>query len=108
MSQIPLAPAHACVVKPYEHLHIPTQQFAPYDPTAALVYRYRQQVSVNLGSWFVLEDWMTPSLFSCASEPRQAEYDVATGWNGQAAHLMARHWDDWIKEEDFQWLASIG
>jgi glucan 1,3-beta-glucosidase len=107
MSQVPLA-AQACLVKPYDHLHLALPKFAPYDPAAALVYRYRQQTSVNMGSWFVLEDWMTPSMFACANDPKQAELDVALGWSGQAAHLLARHWDSFIKEEDFQWLASVG
>jgi hypothetical protein len=51
---------------------------------------------------------MSPSMFTCANEPKQAELDVAMGWNGQAEHLLTRHWDEWIKEEDFQWLASVG
>ncbi|KAI9634189.1 glycoside hydrolase [Dioszegia hungarica] len=106
--QVPLAAPHACLVKPYDHLHLALPKFAPYDPASALIYRYRQQTSVNLGSWFVLEDWMSPTMFTCAIEPKQAELDVAMGWNGQSSHLLARHWDEWIKEEDFQWLASVG
>lgn len=64
---------------------------------------------MNLGSWLVIEDWVNPALMGdCAREPRQSELDVALGWNGQAEHLLARHWDEWIKEEDFQWLSSVG
>lgn len=108
-SQVPLTPAHACLVKPYEHIHIATPAFPPFDNDAATFYRYRSQRSVNLGSWLVIEDWVNPALMGdCAREPRQSELDVALGWNGQAEHLLARHWDEWIKEEDFQWLSSVG
>jgi hypothetical protein len=51
------------------------------DPGLATIYRYRQQQGVNLGSWFLLESWMVPSLFACASAPAVAEFDVASGWN---------------------------
>lgn len=51
---------------------------------------------------------MTPSLFACASEPKKSELDVAKGWGGNASHVLARHWDEWIVEEDFKWLAEVG
>jgi hypothetical protein len=41
----------ACHVEPYDVPDIDDQTFAPFDQTEANVYRYRQQQSVNLGSW---------------------------------------------------------
>jgi len=76
--------------------------------TLSTIYRYRQQQSVNLGSLFVLESWMVPSLFVCAAQPAVSELDVANGWGGSARALLERHWDTWITEKDFQWMASIG
>lgn len=86
------------------------EPFADYDPTAALNYRYRQQQSVNLGSWFVQESWMNPTLFQCASGQAQSELDVASGYGGVAGAQSAleAHWDTWITESDFAYLASIG
>ncbi|WVR00081.1 hypothetical protein IAU59_007223 [Kwoniella sp. CBS 9459] len=102
--------ADACAVTPYAPAPVTLQPFAPYDASKALIYRYRQQQSVNLGSWFVQEQWMNPSLFTCASGNKQAEFDVANGWGSvdNARQVLERHWDEWITESDFQYLASIG
>lgn len=40
-----------CNVEPYDALPLGDQTFPPFDQTKANVYRYRQQQSVNLGSW---------------------------------------------------------
>lgn len=40
-----------CHVEPYNAPQIMQQTFPPFDPETAYVYRYRQQQSVNLGSW---------------------------------------------------------
>ncbi|WWC64720.1 uncharacterized protein I303_107331 [Kwoniella dejecticola CBS 10117] len=101
----------ACSITPYTPpTPVILEPFAPYDANKALVYRYRQQQSVNLGSWFVQEQWMNPSLFSCASGNKQAEFDVANGWGSvdNARQVLERHWDEWITEDDFKYLASIG
>lgn len=101
----------SCLVAPYSPSDtLVLQTFAPYDAEQALIYRYRQQQSVNLGSWFVQEQWMNPSLFTCASGSKQAELDVASGWGSvdSARQVLERHWDEWITEKDFEYLASIG
>ncbi|KAF8810115.1 glycoside hydrolase [Phlegmacium glaucopus] len=99
-----------CHVEPYNAPQITKQTFPPFDPAIAHIYRYRQQQSVNLGSWFVHEKWMTPSLFSCASGRQEAEIDIAYGWWSidNARIVLERHWDTFINETDFQYLASIG
>ncbi|WVR07557.1 hypothetical protein IAU60_004599 [Kwoniella sp. DSM 27419] len=103
--------ADTCAVVPYTPTSpVTLESFAPYDASKALIYRYRQQQSVNLGSWFVQEQWMNPSLFTCASGNKQAEFDVANGWGSvdNARQVLEKHWDEWITESDFQYLASIG
>ncbi|CAL1704947.1 unnamed protein product [Somion occarium] len=99
-----------CHVKPYDAPLVGQQDFPPFDEDRATVFRYRQQQSVNLGSWFVHENWMTPSVFKCASGKQSAEIDIATGWGSvsNARALLERHWDTFITEGDFQYLASIG
>jgi hypothetical protein len=101
---------NSCFIEPYTPAPVTLEPFAPYDASKALIYRYRQQQSVNLGSWFVQEQWMVPSLFKCASGNKQAEYDIASGWGGVdgARQVLERHWDEWITESDFAYLASIG
>lgn len=96
-----------CNVEPYQPEAVTATLPAP-NVTLSTLYRYRRQHSVNLGSLFVLESWMVPSLFACAAQPAVSELDVANGWGGSARALLERHWDTWITEKDFQWMASIG
>jgi glucan 1,3-beta-glucosidase len=96
-----------CTVEPYQPETVTATLPAP-NITLSTIYRYRRQQSVNLGSLFVLESWMVPSLFACAAQPAVSELDVANGWGGSARALLERHWDTWITEKDFQWMASIG
>lgn len=115
-----------CSVVSYDSPSLANETFWSFDPVAATVYRYRRQQSVNLGSWqvlqrqpigflslpdrFVQENWMVPSLFTCASEPRSAEVDVASGWGSvnNARAVLERHWDSFVNQTDFDYLASIG
>ncbi|KAG6845717.1 hypothetical protein H0H87_004983 [Tephrocybe sp. NHM501043] len=99
-----------CYVEPYSPPPIKKQVFPPYDHDMATLYRYRQQQSVNLGSWFVHENWMTPSLLGCAGGSKLSELDIASGWGSMEAAraLLERHWDTFITKSDFKYLASIG
>ncbi|KAG8895336.1 Glucan 1,3-beta-glucosidase 3 [Tulasnella sp. 403] len=82
----------------------------PFDINKATIYRYRKQQSVNLGSLFVHEQWMVPSVFECADGPQQAEIDIAKGWGGvsKARAVLEKHWDTFITEDDFAYLQKIG
>lgn len=53
---------------------------------------------------------MTPSLFLCAAGRRISELDIAEGWGSlsNARTVLERHWDTFINQSDFQYLASIG
>ncbi|KAL1694943.1 glycoside hydrolase family 5 protein [Schizophyllum commune] len=106
----PLGQHDPCYVEPYLVPPPPLEPFPPFDPVKASVFRYRQQQSVNLGSWFVHEQWMTPSLFTCAAGDKVSELDIATGWNttASAKAVLERHWDTFIGNTDFLHLASIG
>ena len=59
---------------------------------------------------FIHEKWLTPSLFSCASGNQAAEIDIAYGWWSidNARTVLERHWDTFINDTDFRYLASIG
>ncbi|KAL4253866.1 glycosyl hydrolase 5 (cellulase A) family protein [Abortiporus biennis] len=99
-----------CTVQPYNPPTVDLQTFPPFDQARANVFRYRQQQSVNLGSWFVHEQWMTPSLFTCAAANQVSEVDIAHGWGSSdgARSVLERHWDTFINETDFEYLSSIG
>lgn len=53
---------------------------------------------------------MTPSLFACASGSKSSELDVASGWGSiqNARFVLERHWDSFIEQADFDYLAMIG
>lgn len=53
---------------------------------------------------------MTPSLFECAAGKRQSELDIASGWGNtsNARAVLERHWDTFVNQSDFEYLASIG
>ncbi|KIJ59987.1 glycoside hydrolase family 5 protein [Hydnomerulius pinastri MD-312] len=71
-----------------------------------VVYRCRKQRGVNLGSWFVLERWIAEAPFRLAAAPGQSDLDVARG--SDAKEILERHWDSWITDRDFEWLAAKG
>lgn len=59
---------------------------------------------VNLGGWFVLESWMTPDLFSGIPNAHDE-----TTWiinNPNAEEDLIEHWETFITEADFQFLAD--
>ncbi|MEQ1531443.1 MAG: glycoside hydrolase family 5 protein, partial [Methylococcales bacterium] len=61
---------------------------------------------VNLGGWLVLEKWMTPSLFAGLEALDETGYCVELG--AQAESALKQHWQTFITEADFAWLANIG
>ncbi|KIY72879.1 glycoside hydrolase family 5 protein [Cylindrobasidium torrendii FP15055 ss-10] len=72
----------------------------------ATFFRYRKQRGVNLGSWFVLERWISEAPFREAKAPGQSDLDVAKGSNAKS--ILEQHWDTWITEPDWQFLAEKG
>ena len=44
----------SCYVAPYDSPPVDLQAFPSFDQAKATVYRYRQQQSVNMGSWYVI------------------------------------------------------
>ncbi|KAF8896026.1 glycoside hydrolase superfamily [Infundibulicybe gibba] len=88
--------------KPHQAHATPSSTF----PSEQDFYRYRKQRGVNLGSWFVLERWIADEPFQFAAAPGQSDLDVARG--AQARELLERHWDTWITEIDWSWIAHCG
>ncbi|SPC67782.1 related to MTO1 protein involved in mitochondrial tRNA modification [Ustilago sp. UG-2017b] len=64
---------------------------------------------INLGSWFSLEGWLTPSLFQKAKEPKGSELDVVAGMEpNEAKAMLENHWDNFINDGDLQWMVDHG
>ncbi|TEY39047.1 hypothetical protein BOTCAL_0470g00050 [Botryotinia calthae] len=61
---------------------------------------------VNLGGWFVLEPWITPSLFYGSWVD---EYTLTQTLGKSASqNLLNAHWATWITQNDFNEIASVG
>ncbi|EHL02159.1 putative Glucan 1,3-beta-glucosidase [Glarea lozoyensis 74030] len=66
---------------------------------------------VNLGGWFVLEPWITPSLFeqwaNGGGVVDEYTYTAALG-KQNAQSRLTQHWSTFITEGDFKEIASFG
>ena len=54
----------------------------------------------------MLERWIAETPFREAEAPAQSDLDVAKGAN--AKEILEQHWDTWITEADWAWLAEKG
>ncbi|KXL41923.1 MAG: glycoside hydrolase family 5 protein [Acidomyces sp. 'richmondensis'] len=64
---------------------------------------------VNTGGWFVLEPWITPSIFEATPSNVVDEYTFCqTLGKTEAESRLQQHWSTWITESDFAEMASIG
>ncbi|KAH8679968.1 1,3-beta glucanase [Tricladium varicosporioides] len=74
-------------------------------------YNGQKVRGVNLGGWFVLEPWITPSLFQpWANGGGVVDEYTFTATLGKAAaqNQLTQHWASWITEADFKEIASFG
>lgn len=64
---------------------------------------------VNVGSWLVLEKWMTPAVFNGLPDWVNDEYQLCEYLGYQEAEQRLRnHWNTWVTEEDFASFAAAG
>ncbi|WFD25011.1 hypothetical protein MEQU1_003720 [Malassezia equina] len=88
--------------------------FPVYDAERSEMMRYRFHIGVNLGSWFVAEKWMVPSLFDCVLDGEKGDLAIARGYGTShdgiksARARLEKHWDTWITKDDFAHLKQVG
>ncbi|KAI0749793.1 glycoside hydrolase [Daedaleopsis nitida] len=65
---------------------------------------------VNLGGWFVLEPWITPSIFENTDNADIIdEYTFGQMQDhDHALNVLQNHWDTWITEDDFAAIKAAG
>jgi len=64
---------------------------------------------VNLGGWFVLEPWITPSIFEATPDNVVDEYTFChTLGSSEAYNRLSSHWSSWITEGDFAEMKGYG
>jgi glucan 1,3-beta-glucosidase len=61
---------------------------------------------VNLGGWMVLERWITPSLFE--GTKARDEFNFCKEFGGQTPAKLKKHRDEFVRKDDFKWLAKNG
>ena len=62
---------------------------------------YRRQRGVNLGSFFTLEKWLTPSLFDGVSG--HSEHDLCRTLDAhQAKERLEKHWNSFVDQGDWK------
>ncbi|KAJ6619730.1 glycoside hydrolase family 5 protein [Mycena sp. CBHHK59/15] len=65
---------------------------------------------VNLGGWFVLEPWITPSIFTNTGNDAIIDEFTFGGLQDPSVALsvLQNHWETWITEADFAAIAAAG
>jgi len=73
------------------------------------IYRYRYHHGVNLGSCFVLEKWITPSMYpQGAGSSELAAVSAAVVRDGIDHTRLAweQHWAGLLSDSDLGWLSN--
>ena len=81
-------------------------------PTSADITRYRYQFGTDIGSIFILERWLTPSMFP-NNTAGQSELSAVQGWiklQGiqKTTALFEKHWNEYVSDADLDWLRDQG
>ncbi|KAF2274433.1 glycoside hydrolase [Westerdykella ornata] len=70
-------------------------------------YNGQKVRGVNLGGWFVLEPWITPSMFEGTAAVD--EYTLTQILGKDAAYSkLSQHWNSFITQDDFRQIAAAG
>ncbi|KAF2418666.1 glycoside hydrolase [Tothia fuscella] len=76
---------------------------------AKFAYGAEKVRGVNLGGWFVLEPWITPSLFDALDIAAVDEWTyTATLGKDEARTRLSNHWNTFITQSDFSAIAAAG
>lgn len=62
---------------------------------------------VNLSGWFILEPWVTPSLFAATGASNDAELQQVLG-PGAYNERVRQHYETFVSEDDFRRMSAMG
>ncbi|KAL2223076.1 putative glucan 1,3-beta-glucosidase precursor [Thermoascus aurantiacus ATCC 26904] len=83
----------------------------PAPPTARDIFRYRYQHGTNLGSIFVLERWLTGSMYEDdtpgSSELEAVKQSLKVSGLEATRTKWEKHWLTALTEDDFRWLKEV-
>ena len=65
---------------------------------------------VNLGGYFIVENWMASTVFSGFGCDTKSEFNCVSSLNNQAKadSDFQGHWGSWVTPDDFKKMASFG
>ena len=70
-------------------------------------YNNQKVRGVNTGGWFVLEPWITPSIFEGNDAVDERTFTKILG-KGAAKARLEKHWNSFFTEGDFQQMKAAG
>jgi len=88
---------------------IPKSETGIKPPTEDDIFRFRYHHGVNLGSVFVLEKWLTPSMYAQganSSELAAVTAAISHGGVASAQKQWEAHWANMLSDSDLDWLAN--
>ncbi|KAF8896377.1 glycoside hydrolase family 5 protein [Infundibulicybe gibba] len=83
---------------------------AAFPPPTPFNYGTDKIRGVNLGGWFVLEPWITPSIFQNTNNDAVVDeftFGAMQDFN-TALGVLKKHWQTWITEDDFIAISAAG
>jgi len=92
---------------PHHHDPSPIPQIS--NPKPCDIYRYRYHHGTNLGSIYVLERWLFPSMFPDLPGDKTSELEAVKAWVNtlgieETKKKFEQHWADAVSDEDLRWL----
>ena len=88
---------------------IPKSETGIRPPNELDIFRYRYHHGVNCGSIFVLEQWLTPSMYAQgtnSSELAAVTAAISHGGVASAQKQWEAHWESMLSDSDLDWLAN--
>lgn len=79
----------------------------PHKRAPSFNYGGEKVRGVNTGGWFVLEPWITPSLFEGNAAKDEWTFTEILGKDAAKSRLQ-EHWNSWITQDDFNQMAGAG
>lgn len=81
--------------------------FTPVRRAPSFDYGSQKVRGVNTGGWFVLEPWITPSMFEGVDAIDEFSLTQVLGKDA-ALSKLTQHWNSWITQGDFNQMAAAG
>lgn len=101
--------SHCIGASPSPTLTLSSSSTLKRDDTLKFGFGDEKVRGVNLGGWFVLEPWITPSIFEATPDNVVDEYTFGQTLGAtEGYNRLSQHWGSWITESDMYSIAAAG